>query len=460
MSTSLPLPRIWDHMPNPFNSPPSSPLSDPEDDDQDSISKMKLLDLNDRSMHHPFEGNIMAATRGNGLSEEEEAFFASRMASETARSDDGPMGLLDWLDIEAGAKAEDEVVTGGWGVKEILGDAETDAANRIQAREFLKETASNFFVQLPYHLRLRHTKDFDQTMAVPPPHQVPIVPAQNVRLPLIDSSSGFSVDLIFRWDHGLPPSQQILPEDICRALRVMKDLYQMITQGHYQSMRSIWYTSRRLFGTKEATYKLIESVIATSGLRRRDFFTGSESKGSIVSSADLSFVTRRGERLRVSTFQKTSILEAENIASIQGGEKRPQWILLAESRALLDTLIRNGLFEREGLGYGIVLTGSGRLDGAAKRMLRILSDFFNIEKVCALGDADVGGVEIINTVAFGSMTGMYSPEQRGLAMADKLVWIGLRPSHWGRFNFKGSSWQALTPKDKTKAGFQSLAATS
>ncbi|ODO03331.1 hypothetical protein L198_02176 [Cryptococcus wingfieldii CBS 7118] len=169
MSTSLPQLRIWDHIPNPFNSSPSSPFSDAEDDGQDSISKIKLLDLNDGSMHHPFEGDIMAATR------EEESLFASRMANETARSDDAPMGVLDWLDIEAGEEAQDEVVTGGW--------------SWAMPRP-MRPTASRFFVQLPYHLRLRHTKDFDHTMAVPPPRQVAIVPGRNVWLPLVDSSSG------------------------------------------------------------------------------------------------------------------------------------------------------------------------------------------------------------------------------------------------------------------------------
>ncbi|WWC61622.1 uncharacterized protein I303_104206 [Kwoniella dejecticola CBS 10117] len=211
-----------------------------------------------------------------------------------------------------------------------------------------------------------------------------------------------------------------------RIFAVLAVLYEAVLTTTVVTLRDIFYRDKVLFHKQSVVDKIVDDLVATAAMKRRDFCVCASAKG-LIAARSMSIIRRSGEVVKLSTSAPTLIDPIERIQRLESTEQI-EWILVVEKDAVFQTLCSARLLEDDRIGAGVLITGKGFPDLATKQMLHLLSITFPRAKIFALVDADPHGISILSTYTFGSKNSKHSPDHADLALGDKIQWTGLRPT--------------------------------
>ncbi|WVR07266.1 hypothetical protein IAU60_004307 [Kwoniella sp. DSM 27419] len=220
-------------------------------------------------------------------------------------------------------------------------------------------------------------------------------------------------------------------------------LYEAILTQTVITLRDIFYRDKALFGRQDIVDKMVDDMVATANLKRRDFYVCASAKGLIAASG-LIVHRRDGQAIQVSATSATLVDPIERIDRLESG-RGIDWVLVVEKDAVFQTLCSAKLLEDGRVGHGIIVTGKGFPDLATRQMLRLIADTFVGARLFALVDADPHGLSILSTYTLGSRSTAHAHEYSGLALGDRLEWMGVKASDLGRL---GVSYDELLPLEK------------
>ncbi|OCF36990.1 hypothetical protein I316_01588 [Kwoniella heveanensis BCC8398] len=222
-------------------------------------------------------------------------------------------------------------------------------------------------------------------------------------------------------------------------------LYEAIHSKTVVTLRDIFYRDKALFKRQDVVDRLVDDLIATAGLRRKDFYVCASAKGLIASSS-LVIHRRSGEVVRLSPTSATLIDPIERIDRIEVAQAQTiEWVLVVEKDAVFQTLCSARLLGDDRLGQGVMLTGKGFPDLSTRQMLRLLADTYPNARIYALVDADPHGLKILSTYKYGAERTAHSFDHHGLALGDRMEWLGVKASDFASL---GICYDELLPLEK------------
>ncbi|WVF71723.1 hypothetical protein IAT40_006531 [Kwoniella sp. CBS 6097] len=222
-------------------------------------------------------------------------------------------------------------------------------------------------------------------------------------------------------------------------------LYEAIHSRTVVTLRDIFYRDKGLFKRQDVVDKLVDDMVATAGLKRKDFYVCASAKGLIASSS-LKIQRRSGGVINLSPSSATLIDPIERIDRLEvNGSQSVDWVLVVEKDAVFQTLCSARLLEDDRLGQGVMVTGKGFPDLATRQMLRLIADTFPNARMYALVDADPHGLSILSTYTYGSKNTAHSHDHHGLALGDRLEWLGVKESDFASL---GICYDELLPLEK------------
>ncbi|RXK36814.1 hypothetical protein M231_05898 [Tremella mesenterica] len=231
------------------------------------------------------------------------------------------------------------------------------------------------------------------------------------------------------------------------VLRISSLLYEAILTDCVMTKRDIYYKDVGLFKTQAVVDKLVDDLVATAGLKRRDFNVCASAKG-LASSSSLRLVLRNGEQIILSPSTASLIPPAEKIQALVG---KVEWVLVIEKDAIFQTCLGMKLLEDDGLGPGLLVTGKGYPDLATIQLLHLTAETFPNVIFHTLVDADPHGLDILSVYTYGSEATRYSVEHADLALGERLQWLGVKASDWISAGVAYDDLLELTDKDVQKA---------
>ncbi|WVQ67920.1 uncharacterized protein L199_006125 [Kwoniella botswanensis] len=246
-------------------------------------------------------------------------------------------------------------------------------------------------------------------------------------------------------DHPLSSmGGQTSMEKINCILRVVTVLYEAVCSRTVVTLRDIYYRDKALFRRQDVVDKLVDDIVATAGLKRRDFFVCASAKG-LIAATSLKIIRRTGEELGLSSTIATLIDPIERIARLDSA--RPvEWVLVVEKDAVFQTLCSAKLLEDDRLGAGVMITGKGFPDLATRQILQLVSETYPHSKIYALVDADPHGISILSTYTYGSGNTKYSNDHLELPLGDRIEWLGLKATDFKKL---GIGYDDLLPLEKS-----------
>ncbi|OCF76313.1 hypothetical protein I204_03613 [Kwoniella mangroviensis CBS 8886] len=232
-------------------------------------------------------------------------------------------------------------------------------------------------------------------------------------------------------------------EKINCILRIVTVLYEAVCSRTVVTLRDIYYRDKVLFKRQDVVDKLVDDIVATAGLKRRDFFVCASAKG-LIAAAHLKIIRRTGEELVLSSTIATLIDPIERISRLESA--RPvEWVLVVEKDAVLQALCSAKLLEDEKLGAGVMITGKGFPDLATRQILHLIAETYPHAKIYALVDADPHGISILSTYTYGSGNTKYSNDHLELPLGYRIEWLGLKATDFKKL---GIGYDDLLPLEK------------
>nr|XP_019046038.1 hypothetical protein I302_04778 [Kwoniella bestiolae CBS 10118]OCF24968.1 hypothetical protein I302_04778 [Kwoniella bestiolae CBS 10118] len=224
-------------------------------------------------------------------------------------------------------------------------------------------------------------------------------------------------------------SGQISLNKIECVLRVVSVLYDAVCSRTTVTLRDIFYRDKTLFVRQDVVDKLVDDLVATAGMKRRDFYVCASAKGLIAATS-----------LKIATL----IDPIERISRLESSVQ-VDWVLVVEKDAVFQTLCSAKLLEDDRLGAGVMITGKGFPDLATRQMLHLIARTYPNAKIFALVDADPHGISILSTYTFGSRNTKFSEDHMGLSLGDRIEWLGLRATDFKKL---GIGYDDLLPLAK------------
>lgn len=240
-----------------------------------------------------------------------------------------------------------------------------------------------------------------------------------------------------------PDRQSSIMRMTC-IMRVASTLYEAILDRNVITLRDVYYRDKQLFERQPVVDKIVDDLVATAGLRRRDFYVCASAKGLIASSS-LVIRYRTGDEIILSATRANLVDPAEKIDVIEAPNGL-DWVLIVEKDAIFQSLCGAGILQDERIGHGVLITGKGFPDLATRQILRLIADTFPCVKMYALVDADPHGLKILSTYMYGSKANAYSTDYGDLPLGDRVQWLGLRASHWSDLHI---SYDHLIPLEQS-----------
>ncbi|KIR32013.1 meiotic recombination protein SPO11 [Cryptococcus deuterogattii MMRL2647] len=200
-------------------------------------------------------------------------------------------------------------------------------------------------------------------------------------------------------------------------MRVASTLYEAILDRNVITLRDVYYRDKQLFECQPVVDKIVDDLVATAGLKRRDFYVCASAKGLIATSS-LVIRYRTGDEIVLSATRANLVDPAEKIDVIEAPNGL-DWVLIVEK----DSLCGAGFLQYERIGHGALITAS------PPRTF--------VVKIYALVDANPHGLKILSTYMYGSKANAYSNDYEDLPLGDRVQWLGLRASDWSdlRINY-------------------------
>ncbi|WWC89571.1 uncharacterized protein L201_004495 [Kwoniella dendrophila CBS 6074] len=226
-------------------------------------------------------------------------------------------------------------------------------------------------------------------------------------------------------------------------IRIVAILYEAVLTQTVVTLRDIYYREKALFKTQAVVDKYVDDIVATAGLKRRDFCVCASAKG-LVAATSMKIIRRSGEELVLSSTIATLIDPIERIGRLES-QHPVNWILVVEKDAVFQTLCSAKLLEDDRIGSGVMITGKGFPDLATRQILHLLGNTFPNARVHALVDADPHGLSILSTYTFGSQNTKFSHEHAELPLGDRIEWLGLRATDFKKL---GIGYDDLLPLEK------------
>ncbi|BEJ11069.1 hypothetical protein CspHIS471_0104910 [Cutaneotrichosporon sp. HIS471] len=268
----------------------------------------------------------------------------------------------------------------------------------------------------------------------------PDKPASNDPLDLyfkaMDDVSVMAADgprtLILR-EHTFPHEPRPAPKQpvllyMTRVLLVASVLYDAILNNNRVTLRDVYYRDVSLFKQQRVVNRIVDDLIATVGLKRDDLHVCAAAKGLIASKA-VTIKLTTGEELSLSSTVPALIPRAEAIQNLEAPDGL-EWILIVEKDAVMQTLCSSRLLDDGRVGPGALVTGKGFPDLSTLQLLRRFADQFPCARICALVDADPHGIGILSVYTYGSKANRYSEDHLGLALGDRLEYLGVNGTDW------------------------------
>ncbi|BEI79997.1 hypothetical protein CcaverHIS002_0105260 [Cutaneotrichosporon cavernicola] len=227
------------------------------------------------------------------------------------------------------------------------------------------------------------------------------------------------------------------PHVLARVLLVASVLYDAILNNSRVTLRDVYYRDVSLFKQQRVVNsvsrvrlsvdsEIVDDLIATVGLKRDDLHVCAASKGLIASKA-VTIKLTTGEELSLSSTLPTLIPRAEAIQNLEAPDGL-EWILVVEKDAVMQTLCSSRLLDDVRVGPGAL--GKGFPDLSTLQLLRRLADQFPCARIGALVDADPHGIGILSVYTYGSKANRYSEDYLGLALGDRLEYLGVNATEW------------------------------
>nr|XP_019010716.1 uncharacterized protein I206_04018 [Kwoniella pini CBS 10737]OCF49497.1 hypothetical protein I206_04018 [Kwoniella pini CBS 10737] len=364
---------------------------------------------------------------------------------------------LKWLDNQSQSQNPDNSQTStasSKSLREVEGLTDKEQARRSKAITFLENIVLDYHIQLLNSQQILRSRRLNRNKRSPKKKnkvdedqeesQEPLIldesqdeeedvaePSQEksqeepgVALRLKNRKTGNLQQISFPDD---PLSNMSGPKAIekqARLIKIVVVLYEAILTHTVVTLRDIFYRDKALFKTQPVVDKIVDDLIATAGMKRKDFCVCASAKG-LIAAKSLKIIRRSGEVVELSSSTATLIDPIERIDHVES-PGTVQWVLVVEKDAVFQTLCSTRLLEDERLGAGVLITGKGFPDLASKQMLRLISKTFPDARINALVDADPHGISILSTYAFGSANSRHSKDHARLALGDKIQWMGLK----------------------------------
>ncbi|OWZ69979.1 hypothetical protein AYX14_04626 [Cryptococcus neoformans] len=249
-----------------------------------------------------------------------------------------------------------------------------------------------------------------------------------VTISLKNRKSGFYQAVMLPDSPLQSPDRQSSVMRMACIMRVASILYEVILDRNVITLRDVYYRDKQLFERQRVVDKIVDDLVATAGLKRRDFYVCASAKGLIASSS-LVIRYRTGDEIVLSATRANLIDPAEKIDVIEAPNGL-DWVLIVEKDAIFQSLCGAGILQNERIGHGVLVTGKGFPDLATRQILRLIADTFPCVKMYALVDADPHGLKILSTYMYGSKANAYSTDYEDLPLRDRVQWLGLRASDW------------------------------
>nr|ODN90288.1 hypothetical protein L204_05892 [Cryptococcus depauperatus CBS 7855] len=205
----------------------------------------------------------------------------------------------------------------------------------------------------------------------------------------------------------------------------------------------IFYRDKPLFIHQPVVNKIVDDIVASAGLQRKDFNVCASAKGLIAATSLV--IHRRTENPLVLSATHASLIDPiEKISHLEtpGNPEGIKWVLVAVFQSLCNATI----LKEPDLGSGVLVTGKGFPDLATRQILYLIANSFPKASMYALVDADPHGLSIFSNYTYGSKANAYSKDHAGIALGERLQWLGLKASDWGEL---GISYNDLIPLEKS-----------
>ncbi|KAK4684356.1 hypothetical protein P7C73_g5827, partial [Tremellales sp. Uapishka_1] len=288
-----------------------------------------------------------------------------------------------------------------------------------------------------------------------------------------------SNDQVISWlDEG--PVKEDAQHRLACLMTVAQALHKAILTNTVTTKRDIYYHYPQLYKTQPVVDKLVDDIAASAGLKRQDFNVVGRillyarvsanlqkvaaAKG-LVASSSLKITLTTGEVLSLSSSNPTLIPPIQKIANIDAPHGL-EWVLIVEKDAVMTTLCNghSNLLRDGRVGPGAIVTGKGYPDLATLQLLsRLAYDFPTSAfqtilpqapltcptraRFFALVDADPYGIDIMSTYYQGSRANQFSYDHAGLALGDRLTWLGVKGSEWNQLGLRQDQLLDLKPTD-------------
>ncbi|KAK8858948.1 hypothetical protein IAR55_003179 [Kwoniella newhampshirensis] len=236
---------------------------------------------------------------------------------------------------------------------------------------------------------------------------------------------------------------------ITSIMRVASILHEAVLERTVITLRDIFYRDKALFKRQDVVDKLVDDLVATAALKRKDFYVCASAKGLVASSA-LKIIRHSGEEVVLFPTSPTLIDPVERIDRLEAPNGLRS-VLVVEKEAVFQSLCSAKILEDERHGCGVMVTGKGFPDLATRQFLHLLVETFPNVKLYGLVDADPHGLSILSTYTFGSRATTYSHDHAGLLLGDRLEWLGVRATDWRRLGIKHDDLLPLEKADIHKA---------
>ncbi|WRT66114.1 uncharacterized protein IL334_003067 [Kwoniella shivajii] len=233
-------------------------------------------------------------------------------------------------------------------------------------------------------------------------------------------------------------------DKITCIIRVVAVLYEAVCSRTVVTLRDIFYRDKALFKRQDVVDKLVDDLVATAGLKRRDFYVCASAKG-LIAATSLHIHRRTGEEVRLSSTIASLIDPVERIDHLYS-PNGVNWVLVVEKDAVFQTLCSAKLLEDTRLGPGVMITGKGFPDLATRQLVHLIAESYPFAKMYALVDADPHGISILSTYAFGSKNTLHSHDHIGLSLGDRIQWLGVKASDFKKLGIK---YDDLLPLEKS-----------
>ncbi|WVO14768.1 hypothetical protein L204_102406 [Cryptococcus depauperatus] len=230
-------------------------------------------------------------------------------------------------------------------------------------------------------------------------------------------------------------------------IKVATILYEAILDRAVITLRDIFYRDKPLFIHQPVVNKIVDDIVASAGLQRKDFNVCASAKGLIAATSLV--IHRRTENPLVLSATHASLIDPiEKISHLEtpGNPEGIKWVLVVEKDAVFQSLCNATILKEPDLGSGVLVTGKGFPDLATRQILYLIANSFPKASMYALVDADPHGLSIFSNYTYGSKANAYSKDHAGIALGERLQWLGLKASDWGEL---GISYNDLIPLEKS-----------